>query len=175
MQIEADTIAQRLATDYPATHGTAGLRLTGWGESIQRSSRPILFMLLGAAACVFLIVCINIFNLLLSRSLDRSGEMATRTALGAGGGRLVRQVLTETVVLFAAGGAAGAGLAILMSKAIVSVASFDIPRMNETSVDWRVALAGLVTTIIAGVVVGLPAALQAVRGTTSQGGRLQTR
>ena len=172
-QAELDTIAQRLAIDYPATHAKTGLRLGGWGDSSRRSARPILLLLLGAAVCVFLIVCINIFNLLLCRSLDRSGEMATRTALGAGGGRLVRHVLTETIVLFGVGGAAGAVLAILMAKGIVSVASFDIPRMAETSLDWRVALAGMVTTMIAGVVVGLPPALRAVRGATGATGRLQ--
>jgi predicted permease len=174
-QIEADTIAQRLVADYPASHANTGIRLTGWGESSQRASRPILMLLLGAAACVFLIVCINIFNLLLCRSLDRSAEMATRTALGAGGGRLVRHVLTETIVLFGMGGAAGAWLAIWMVKGIVSVGSFDIPRMAETSLDWRVALAGWMTTIIAGVVVGLPPALRAAHGSSGQTGRLQTR
>ena len=172
-QVEADTIAQRLTTDYPATHATTGLRLSEWGESSRRASRPILLLLLGAAGCVFLIVCINIFNLLLCRSLDRSSEMATRTALGAGGARLVRHVLTETIVLFGACGAAGAGLAILFDKAIVSVASYDIPRMAETTLDWRVAVAGILTTMIAGVVVGLPPALRATGG--SRLGRPQTR
>ncbi|MBK9241092.1 MAG: FtsX-like permease family protein [Acidobacteria bacterium] len=86
---------------------------------------------------------------------DRAAEMSTRASLGAGRGRLTRHLVTETVVLFATGGAAGLLFAVWLAKEIAAIASFDIPRMNETQVDWQVAAVSVGLTCVAGLFVGL--------------------
>jgi predicted lysophospholipase L1 biosynthesis ABC-type transport system permease subunit len=110
---------------------------------VRADSRPRLLLILGAAALVLLIVCVNVVNLLLGRSADRQRELAARAALGAGRGRLIRQLITETMVLFAVGGAAGVLLAIWGSRAIVAIRSFSIPRMDEAVVNAPVATMAL--------------------------------
>lgn len=152
-QARLDAVAAGLATEYPATHADTSFRVTDWAGPLRRNARPTLLLLLGAAAMVFLIVCINVVNLLLCRGLDRAAEMHTRTSLGAGGGRLVRQLMTETTVLFLIGGLCGVVLASWMARAVATIAPFDIARMNETSLTWPVALAGLAVTLMAGMLV----------------------
>ena len=117
-QQETDAVAAALTARYPK-NGALGLRLSPYAATVRDGARPRLLMILGAAAVVLLIVCVNVVNLLLGRSVDRHRELAARTALGAGRVRLVRQLLTETLMLFALGGAAGVLLAVWGSKAIV--------------------------------------------------------
>src|SRR6185503_5129146 len=101
----------------------AGLRLMPYADTVRAGARPRLFLILGAAALVLLIVCVNVVNLILGRSVERY------RALGAGRARLIRQLVTETVLLFTIGGVAGIALAIWGSRAIVAMRSFSIPRM----------------------------------------------
>lgn len=157
-QARLDTVAAGLQTAYPDSHTNVGLRVTEWAASLRRNAQPTLLMLLAAAAVVFLIVCINVVNLLLCRGLDRSAELTTRVSLGAGGSRLMRQLLTETTLLFAAAGACGIALAAWTTRVVAASAPFDIARMHETTLTWPVGGAGLIVTLVAGVIVGwLPA------------------
>jgi putative ABC transport system permease protein len=107
---------------------------------------------------------VNVVNLMLGRSLERHRELAARAALGAGRGRLGRQLITETVVLFTAGGISGVLLAFWGSRAIVAMSSFSIPRMDEASVTGPVAGVALVTVLAAALIVGLLVALPATSG-----------
>jgi predicted permease len=159
-QAEVDAAARSLNAARPE-EGVIGLKLTRWAESVQAGSRPRLMFILSAAAVVFLIVCANIANLLLSRNLDRRREMITRASIGAGRARLVRQLTTETVVLFTAGGVAGLVAAIWATRFIVTMRSFSIPRMDEAVIDVPVALTALATVVLLAAIVGCLVALQA--------------
>ena len=101
-QQEVDAVAAGLDSQYPAA-GSIGLRLMPYAETVRAGARPRLLLILGASALVLLIVCVNVVNLLLGRSVDRHRELAARAALGAGRARLVRQLITETMLLFAHG------------------------------------------------------------------------
>jgi predicted permease len=160
----SSTVAQQEIDALGSADPAASLRLTEWAAGVRNGSRPMLLMLVATAAVVFLIVCINLFNLLLCRGVDRGAEMATRASLGAGRQRLVRHVVTETVVLFAAGGAVGILVAIWLARAVASLATFDIPRMDETQVDWMVAATSLALTCVAAIVVGLVPAWRTASG-----------
>lgn len=162
-QQEVDAVAAGLDSQYSAA-GSIGLRLMPYAETVRADSRPRLLLILGASALVLLIVCVNIVNLLLGRSVERHRELAARAALGAGRARLVRQLITETLLLFAMGGAAGILLAIWGSRVIVSMRSFSIPRMEEAAIDGRVAAMALGTVLVAALIVGVVIALQATSG-----------
>lgn len=159
-QQEADAAAASLDARFPAA-GQIGLRLVPYGHTVRSDARPRLLLILGAAVLVLLIVCVNVVNLMLGRSLERHREMAARAALGAGRGRLGRQLITETVVLFTAGGISGVLLAVWGSRAIVAMSSFSIPRMDEAAVNGPVAGLALGTVLIAALIVGMVIALQA--------------
>lgn len=167
-QQEASAVARALDAQFPNPAGPVGLQLTDWAGSVRAESRPRLMLILAAAGVVFLIVCVNVVNLLVSRGVDRQRELAARAALGAGRARLVRQLLTETLVVFAIGATAGLALAVWGARLIVSMRSFSIPRMEEASIDATVAVIVLGVTLLAGLVAGLVPALQgASAGRTS--------
>jgi putative ABC transport system permease protein len=163
-QAEIDVLSARLQSAHGETHRGVTFNLADWAVTTRQGSRQALILLVAAAAVVFLIVCINLFNLLLCRGLDRASEMATRASLGAGRARLARHLATETVVLFAVGGAAGLVLAAWLARAIAATASFAIERMAETRVDWQVAAASFALTCAAGLLVGMVPAIRTARG-----------
>jgi len=125
--------------------------------------RPLLWLLVGAVSFVLLIASSNVANLLLARAAGRVHEMGVRTALGADRARLIRQMLTEAVMLALGGGALGAGLALAIVRLVVSVHPGNIPRLDETSLDARVLLFTAAVSLLTGIAFGLLPALAASR------------
>jgi putative ABC transport system permease protein len=125
--------------------------------------RQSLFLLLGAVGLVLLIGCVNVANLLLARASARGREMAIRQALGAARERLMRQLLTESLLLSLAGGIAGLAILFCTKGFLVRLVPASLPRLNEISIDWRVLLFALGGSLIAGVIFGVAPALHAGR------------
>ena len=173
-----DALAKHLQQAYPDSDSGKGINPVPLKEQRVGSLEPSLYMLQGAVAFVLLIACVNIANLLLSRAAGRSGEIAVRRALGADRARIIRQLLTESVLLAAAGGVAGAIVGTWGVAALKQLAPDGTPRLAEIAVDGRVLLFTAALTLITGVVFGLVPAAHAARdrfGTAlKQGGRGQT-
>src|SRR5262245_42011048 len=139
-------------------------RLMRWRSSMTVDVQKLLWILLGAVGFVLLIACANVANLQLTRAAGRQREVAIRLALGAGGWRVIRQLLTEGVMLALAGGAAGFLLAVWGLDAMLAlVPNGMIPRVEEISVDWRVLVFALSASLLTGVISGLVPALQTLR------------
>ncbi len=136
-------------------------------EMLVRNARTLLLVLLGAVGFVLLIACANVANLQLVRALGRKREIALRTALGAGRARIIRQLLTESIVLATIGGALGLALGVAGIRALLSVSTVGLPRIGADGVlvaaDWRVMLFALLVSLGAGVLFGLIPALQGSR------------
>ncbi len=169
------TIAGRLARDYPNVNEKAGTIIVPMQDWITGSLKLPLLILLGGVAFVLLIACANVANLLLVRGVAREGELAVRTALGAGRGRLIRQLVTESMVLSLIGGAAGFLLAIVGTRLLVGAAPSSIPRLDAIHVDAVVLAFTLVIATVTGAIFGLVPARQMVRPdiakTLREGGR----
>jgi putative ABC transport system permease protein len=162
-RIDMGLVAKRLEQQYPGTNAGRGVKLTALNEVVVGSARTSLLTLLGAVGLVLLIACANVANLLLARAAGRSKEVAIRIALGAGRGRLVRQFLTESAILSAAGGIAGLLFAMWGTGLLVQLASAQIPRSWEIGLDWRVFAFLVMVCMITGIGFGLAPALAASR------------
>jgi predicted permease len=145
----------------------SGVSLTTLRADQTRAVRRPLLMLLGASGLLLLIACINVATLLMGEAVTREGELRTRTALGATRGRLIRQLLTESVVLASAGAAVGAALAFGGTKLIVRAAPASIPGLADVRVDTRILAVVLVVAIAVGVLFGLTPAFSSVRSSQS--------
>ena len=151
---------QTYPTDYPQQQGWS-LRVERAETSLTGNVRPTLVILLAAVSFVLLIVCVNVASLLIARSSARMREFAIRQALGASRGQLVRQVLTESVLVSIAGGAAALGVLVIAQRSLLSLMPADVPRLAEVHADWRMVAFALVLSLATGVLVGLMPALHA--------------
>lgn len=156
-QADMDVVAANLARQY-VDDKDQGIRVTSLYESLVGGVRPALLVLLGAVATVLLIACVNISNLQLARAAARQKEMSMRRALGAGRGRLVRQLLTESLLLSVAGGGVGLLLASLGVRVLRAIAPANIPRLQGLTVDGEMLAFTAVVALAAGMLFGtLPA------------------
>jgi putative ABC transport system permease protein len=153
-------IAASLERQHPGSNRGVGVTVTPLLEDYVGDMRLALSVLLGASWLLLTIACVNVANLLLARASTRRQEIAVRLALGAGRGRVIRQLLTESLVLSSMGGAAGLFFAWIASGWFARSAPVALSRMEEVALDWRVALFGAATTILTGLVFGLAPALQ---------------
>jgi len=158
-QTEMNTIAARLEEEYPGTNVKMGAGLGLLHDWTVTDTRLPLLILLGAVGFILLIACANIANLLLARAATRMREMAIRTALGAGRSRLVRQLLTESLVMSVGGGALGLLLAVWGKELLLAFSPGNIPRFDEISVDASVFSFTLGITFLTTLVFGLVPAL----------------
>jgi predicted permease len=160
VRAEMAGIARTLAAEYPDADKNAGITVMPMKEQLTGDVRPFLLILLGAVGFVLLIACVNVANLQLARSAGRAREFAIRAAMGASQRRVVRQLLTESILLGLAGGAIGLVLAQWGTHAALSVLPEALPRAEGVGIDGRVLLFTLAASILAGVVFGLAPALK---------------
>jgi len=160
-----DALGQAAITElHPPTYGK-GVRFAviSLGEYVTSDVRPMLLAMVVAVMLVLVIACVNVTNLLLARGLRRRAEFVLRTALGAGRGRLIRQLLTEGLLLGALGGVAGLAIAFFGVRVLIDLAPPQLPRKEAVAVDFEVFVFGLVVTTLIGLIVGVLPALQAAR------------
>jgi putative ABC transport system permease protein len=181
-QAELQALSQSLAREHPDTNAGWQAKIQPINEQFLGSIRPVMFTLLGAVAFVLLIACVNVSNLVMARGIERSREMAVRAALGAGRMRLVRQLLTENLLIAAAGCLGG----LLLARGLVSVllsllserSSAILPGADTASLDIRVLGVSIAASVLAGVLFGLLPALRASRpnleASLKEGGRSNT-
>jgi predicted permease len=170
----AAQLRQGFPGDYPP-QAQWTIEIQPLQETLVGTVRPMLLMLLGAVILIVFIVSLNIANLLLARASGRQQEMAVRLALGASGGRLVRQMLTESMLLSLIGGAAGVATAVGTLDLILRFVPSSVPRLYEVRIDWVVLAFALLISILTGLVFGLAPALHSAKVALSsairEGGR----
>lgn len=180
-------LALQLAKEYPDTNEGQTVKLVPAGFIIPELRGAVVsftWVLMGAVALVLLVTCTNLAGLMLARATDRKREIAIRLAMGANRMRLIRQLLTESVLLSVVGGVVGVLLAFWIIQALLTFKPpIDFPLALDVNVDWRVLLFSLAVSLLAGAVFGLAPALQAtrpglsqaLRETSAQGGAARTR
>ena len=162
-QADMDLVATNLAAAFPVADKQTGIKLVSMNEDIVGNVRPFLMVLLAGVGFLLLIACVNVANLLLARSMGRSREFAVRAAMGAGEWRVLRQLITESVLLAGAGGGLGLLLAYLALKAAGRTLPATLPRAEEISLDGRVLVFTAAVSALAAIISGLAPALKGSR------------
>ena len=174
-QADMNGVGQNLARAYPEADKNSGITLVPLKQDMVGDVAPLLYVLLGAVGFVLLIACVNIANLLLARSTGRTREFAIRSALGASHARVIRQLLTESVLLSFAGGIIGLILAAWGTRAAIAILPQALPRAGNVGLDPRVLLFTLGVSVFAGILFGLAPALKTsprnLTETLKEGGR----
>ena len=169
-QAEMDVLAARSKQQFPAENKDVGAILTRLDEDgVSQQAKLLLYALSGAAACVLLIACANLANLLLARALERRRELAVRTAMGAGRERMIRQLMTESLLLALGGGALGVAIAYAAVPLLNRLVPTTLPLASAPTVDLRVMLFAIALTVVTGLAFGL-APLLRVGGEADLGG-----
>jgi predicted permease len=173
-----DALVESLKKQYPAEYPAQTawtVRLSPLSESVVGSVRQSLILLFGAVGLVLLISCVNVANLLLARASGRGREVAVRQALGATRARLIRQLLTESLLLFLLGGIAGFAILFFARKFLLQLIPESLPHLNDISISWDVLVFAIVVSVAAGTIFGLAPAWLMSRfdliGTLRQEGR----
>jgi predicted permease len=161
-QTDVDAIAARIR-EKDRRDPSYGMTVTPLLDQVVGNVRRAVLVLFGSVALVLLAACANVANLLLARAASREKELAVRTAIGAGRGRLIRQLLTESVALSAAGGAVGVGVAHAALTAIRTMNPGNIPRLEQIRLDVRVLMFTFAVSVLTGIVFGLAPAFRALR------------
>lgn len=172
---ELSTIADRLSKEYPVDGSWGAVTVKPLQDALTSSVRTALFVLLGAVAFVLAMGCVNVASLLLARASVREREIAVRAALGASRGRIVRQLLTESIVLALAGGAAGIAMGAAGIRLLLALSAGQLPRGTNVHLDGTVLLFALALSILTGLLFGLLPAVRASKtvlaGTLREAGR----
>ncbi len=166
---ELDGIAARLHREDATSDVGFGVYVQTLNNAFTGDVRPALLMLMGCVGFVLLIACSNVANLLLARGTARRREMALRTALGASPSRVVRQLLTESVLLASAGGALGIAVAFLALRGMLAIHPPSVPRIEEVSIDGTVLAYSLLISVVVGILFGMAPAIEALRVDVNDG------
>jgi predicted permease len=159
-EAEFNVIADQLAQQYPNTNKNWRIRMITLHEELVGRTRTMLFVLFGAVLFVLLIACLNVANLMLVRATAREREIAVRSALGAGRGRILRQLLTESLLIAVLGGLSGLLLAKLAINALIALGPEQIPRLQSITIDGHILIFTTAVTLLTGLLFGMAPAFQ---------------
>ena len=166
---EMRLVGAQMQRAYPKELTDVGFTIERLRDTISPQARTALYLLLAAALCVLLVACANLANLLLARALARRKELSVRAAMGAGRERLIRQMLTESLLLAVAGGVCGVALAFASLPLLVKLVPTNLPIAEIPAVDFRVLLFAVAVTCATGVAFGMAPALRVLRGADADG------